>query len=109
MTSPRRRQVLCHQLAKGKDSARLPGGRHTPGQPETSVTNARTLYAWESVRIPGRPFETVELIENLVDGGGRDTEVFTLRSPETVAYVGEHGEFTLDVCCGSVAHGLILR
>ena len=51
----------------------------------------------ELVRIPRRPFETVELIENLVDGRGRDTEVFALRSPEAVAYVGEHGEFTLEV------------
>ncbi|WKN60675.1 hypothetical protein HJ581_0044175 [Rhodococcus opacus] len=27
---------------------------------------------------------------------------------ETVAYVGEHGEFTLEVCCGSISHGLVL-
>lgn len=37
-----------------------------------------------------------------------NTEIFTLRSPETIAYEGEHGEYTLEVCCGSVAHGLIL-
>jgi hypothetical protein len=57
---------------------------------------------------PTASFKTVALIENLVDGRGRDTEVSTLRSPETVTYVGEHGEFTLEVCCGSVAHVLIL-
>ena len=60
-----------------------------------------------SVRIPRRSFEAVELIENLVDGRGWDAEVFALRVPEAVAYV-EDGEFTLEVCCGSVAHGLIL-
>jgi hypothetical protein len=63
----------------------------------------------ESVRIPRRSFEAVEFIENLVDRGGRDTEAFALRSPETVACVGEHGEFPLEICCGSVAHGLILH
>ncbi|EKT78040.1 hypothetical protein WSS_A34537 [Rhodococcus opacus M213] len=49
-----------------------------------------------------------ELIENLDDRGRRDTEVLASRSTEAVAYVGEHGEFTLEVCCGSVAHVLIL-
>ena len=51
---------------------------------------------------------TVEPIENLVDGGGRDAEVIALRSPEAAAYVGEHGEFTLDVCSGAVPHVVIL-
>ncbi|WKN59577.1 hypothetical protein HJ581_0005740 [Rhodococcus opacus] len=49
-----------------------------------------------------------ELIENLDDRGRRDTEVLASRSTEAVAYVGEHGEFTLEVCCGSVAQVLIL-
>ena len=70
-------------------------------QPETSVTAARTRHGLKSVRIPRRSFEAVELIENLVDGGGRDAEVVALRVSEAVAYVGEHGEFTREVCCGS--------
>ncbi|WP_158461379.1 hypothetical protein [Rhodococcus opacus] len=52
-----------------------------------------------------KEFESVGLIENQVDGGGR--EVLVLRSPEAVAYVGKHGELMLDFGCGSVAHGPI--
>jgi hypothetical protein len=55
-----------------------------------------------------KEFESVELIENQVDGGSRDIEVLALRSPEAVAYVGKHGELMLDFGCGSVAHGPII-
>ena len=55
-----------------------------------------------------RSFDTVQLIENLINRGRRNAEVFPLRRTETVAYVGEHGEFTLEVCRGSIAHRLIL-
>ncbi|WP_037239686.1 hypothetical protein [Rhodococcus wratislaviensis] len=53
-------------------------------------------------------FETVELIENLIDAGGRDAEVAVLRGADAAADGDEHGEFTFEVCCGSVAHCFIL-
>jgi len=52
--------------------------------------------------------DPVELIEYPVDTGGRDTEVFALRGAESVAYVGEHRQFTIKVCCGAVAHDPIV-
>lgn len=73
-------------------------GRYTRERAATSDTRPHHRSARrESVRISRRPFETIELIENQVDGGGRDPEVCTLRDPETVADVGEQDELTLDV------------
>jgi hypothetical protein len=50
----------------------------------------------------------VQLIQNLIERSGRDAEVLTLRPTKTAAYIGEQDEFTLEVCCGSIAHRLIL-
>jgi hypothetical protein len=50
----------------------------------------------------------VEFVENSVDRGGRDAKVVAFPGSDAVAYGGEHGEFTLEVCCGSVVHDSIL-
>ena len=99
----------------------LPGRIHTGFRYSIVAAAARPVTAnrkigdrctdsarMESVRILRRSFQAVELIENLVDGRGRDAEVVALRVSEAVAYVGEHGEFTFEVCCGLVAQGVIL-
>lgn len=45
-----------------------------------------------------------QLVENLIDGGGRETDIVALRRPETITNEGAHGEFTLEVGCSPVAH-----
>lgn len=81
-----------------------------PCAPQTTETGwpSSTSTHPASRRIARRPFKTVQLIEHLIDRGGRDTEGVALRHTDAFADVGEHGEFTLEVCHGSVAHGLIL-
>ncbi len=38
---------------------------------------------------------------DIIEHGHRDAELLTLRHTKSSAYIGEHGESTLEVCCGS--------
>lgn len=51
---------------------------------------SRPAYRARSVRDPRQSCEAVQLVENLIDSGGRETDILAFRRPETNTNDGEH-------------------
>ena len=58
--------------------------------------------------VGSRNSSLVEFVEHPVNGGGRNAHICPLRVPKVGADGGEHVEFTLEICRGSLAHPALL-